>query len=78
MILTTPTLHEKVAKHNPYNASVLTSCTVHNNLNLLKLIQRKSGGGALASPAPPPGSAVPANHWKQKNVRLDTDNKTSW
>ena len=55
IILTTPTLHEKAAKHKPYNASVLTSwyilfkyfneCTVHNNLNLLKLIQRKSGGG---------------------------------
>ena len=64
IILTTPTLHEKAAKHKPYNASVLTSwyilfkyfkeCTVHNNLNLLKLIQRKSGGGALAlAPSPP-------------------------
>ena len=52
IILTTPTLHENAAKYKPYNASVLTlwyilfkyfkECTVHNNLNLLKLIQRKS------------------------------------
>ena len=64
IILTTPTLHEKAAKHKPYNASVLTSwyilfkyfkeCTVHNNLNLLKLIQRKSGGGGAFAPPPAP------------------------
>ena len=47
MILKTPTPHDKAAEHKPYNASVLTSwyilfkyfkeCTVHNNLDLLKL-----------------------------------------
>ena len=69
MILTTPTPLEKAVKHKPYNASVLTSwyilfkyfkeCTVHNNLDLLKLLQRKSGG-ALAPPAPP---APPCLKW---------------
>ena len=61
MILTTPTPHDKAAKHNSYNASVLTSwyilfkyfkeCTVYNNLDLLKFFERKSGGALACSRA---------------------------